>query len=222
MAGSSKQFKLTPEGKCAFLNQALKLIVLQNGKALNFLQLMSTSKSFKRCSQQFSVYSLGLQCSDVNHFQLFVSTVNAFEENCERSVHFKKMSYDQACTLISYLNPRKFIAIFSDNFWWNKNANALSFVNAPIDMICNVNSDFVFSYQMTSFWRFNLQRLKFNYRAATDFVQFNPANAIVRAVNHEDAYKSETLEHVEYAEFLSLTSIASLICSNSVVRNSNH
>jgi len=197
MEGSSKSFKLTPEGKCAFLDQALRLIVLQNGNARKFLQLMSISKSFKRCAQQFPIYSLGLQCSGVNHFHLFISTANAFEENCERAVHFKEMSYDQACNLISQLNPRKFIASFSGQFWWNKNADVLSFVNAPIDMICNVNSNFMLGYQLTPFWRFNLRRLKFDFRGYLHLLQIGSANAIIRAINYEDANKSDTLEHVE-------------------------
>jgi len=174
------------------------LIVLQNENARNFLQLMIISKSFKRCTQQFSVYSLGLQCSGVNHFQLFISTVNAFEENCERVVHFEEMSYDKACTLISHLNPRKFIASFSDQFQWNKNADALSLVNTPINIICKIDSDLVLGYEMTIFWRFNLRRLKFSFLNVLRAFRFNSAaNDVVRAGNYEDADKSEMLEHVE-------------------------
>jgi len=60
-----------------------------------------------------------------------------------------------------------------------------------------VDSDFVLAYQLTPFWRFNLRRLKFNYRRVVRFLQIDPANDIFHAVNYEDAEKSETLEHME-------------------------
>jgi len=202
MTVCSKTLKLNPEGKCALLDQALKLIVKQNGNALKFVQLMRISKSFTGCVKRFSIYSLGLKCFGNYDYKLFISGTKAFEENCEQVAYFDELSRDKMRDLILYLNPTKFIANFFDEFWWNKSSESLEFVNAPIDMVCNVSSDFLLCYQMTPFWQFNLRRLKLNCSGKVDESFYRSLRAItidsaLPAFKYEGAEKSATLQHLE-------------------------